>query len=109
MLILFFMVLLSFSVTVFIMHEKAIPDEYAKWAQGWTAGLLTSLTLAMNRSAEKPHQLAPGTTEATLRVQPPAPALPIIPPAPVIPGAEEKSVDPMAFRRPADPEPPKGQ
>lgn len=115
MLILFFMVLLSFSVTVFIMHEKTIPDEYAKWAQGWTAGLLTSLTLAMNRSAEKPHQLAPGTTEATLRVQPPVPVIPAssalagtISTVPVE-ATEDKPVDPFAFRRSADPETPKGQ
>lgn len=74
MLALLLLVLLSFGVTIWLMHEKTLPDEYAKWAQGWTAGILTSLTLAMNRSAEKPHALAPGTTEATLRVQPPIPA-----------------------------------
>lgn len=46
-LILFFFVLLSFTVTVWIMHENKIPDEYAKWTQGFTEGLLTGLTLAM--------------------------------------------------------------
>ena len=73
MLILLGLVLASLFLTILLMHEKAIPDEYAKWAQGFTEGLLTSLTLAMNRPAEKPHQLAPGTMEKTLRVEPPLP------------------------------------
>ena len=57
MLILLALVLLSLCMTVVLMHENAIADEYAKWAQGFTEGLLTSLTLAMNLEllADKPH------------------------------------------------------
>lgn len=71
-LVLLFLVVMSFGATLLIMHEQKEPDEYAKWAQGFTAGLLTSLTLAM-KAPDKPHALAPGTTEATLRTEPPAP------------------------------------
>lgn len=46
--LLFALVLISLGVTIGIMHEARLPDEYAKWAQGFTAGLLSSLTLAMN-------------------------------------------------------------
>lgn len=55
--VLFVLVIVSLSLTILIMHEKSLPDEYAKWAQGWTGGLLTGLTLAMNNSASanRPH------------------------------------------------------
>lgn len=72
--ILFALVIISLGMTIAIMHEKSLPDDYAKWAQGFTAGILSGLMLAMNRPAEKPHPLAPGTTEATLRQEPPVSA-----------------------------------
>lgn len=74
-LVLLGLVIVSFLTTVILMHEKSIPDEYAKWAQGFTEGMVTGLTLAMNRTAEKPHPLAPGTMEQTLRVEPPTPVV----------------------------------
>lgn len=77
--VLLFLVLTGLAVTIVIMHEKSIPDEYAKWAQQFTEGLLGALMLAMNRPQEKPHPLAPGTQEVTLRNEPPVPKMEVTP------------------------------
>ena len=56
-LILLICFVVSFTVTLVIMHEQKIPDEYAKWGQEFTAGIFAAMTLAMNISPKAtPHQ-----------------------------------------------------
>lgn len=56
-LLLFIFLIVAFGATIVLMHETKIPDEYAKWAQGFTEGILTGLTLAMRPpGATNSHQ-----------------------------------------------------
>ena len=98
----------SIALLVILMHEDKIDDKYVTWMEGFVAGVFSAWTLALNRPADKPHTLAPGTMEQTLRVEPPSPV--VVPAVPVpAPDQEVKPVDSLAFRRPAEQEPPKGQ
>ena len=45
--ILFTILVFSFAATVILMHEEVIADKYVIWLQGWDAGILTSLGVAL--------------------------------------------------------------
>lgn len=45
--LLFLLLILSLASTLVLMHEEIIADKYVIWLQGWDAGLLTSLGVAL--------------------------------------------------------------
>ena len=49
---LFAVLILSFIATVVLMHEEGILDKYVTWLEGWDAGVLTSLGVALQGSAQ---------------------------------------------------------
>jgi hypothetical protein len=95
---LMFVVLVGLTLMVVLMHEQKIDDKYVTWFEGFVAGGFSAWTLALKGAPiDKPHELAPGTTEATLRVEPPMPPMPPMPPTgtipvevPVVPNEQEK-------------------
>jgi hypothetical protein len=77
---LLYIVTVSMVLTFILMHEDKIDDKYVTFFGGFLTGAFSTLTLALKGAVDKPHVLAPGTTEATLRVEPPAPVAPITEP-----------------------------
>lgn len=46
--LLFSLLMVSLFATLVLMHEEIIADKYVIWLEGWDAGLLTSLGVALN-------------------------------------------------------------
>ena len=55
--VLFVILMVSLLATIILMHEEVIADKYVIWLEGWDAGILTSLGVALksDQSASKNH------------------------------------------------------